>query len=169
MAAALRECGDLLLAHGGHAMAAGVTAQPGVVDRFRAHLNELARASLKPEQLQPSLKLDGEISGAELTMDLVEQLQALAPTGQGNPPSQWVLRGVSLRDAPLRMGRENQHVKWRVTDGRGDWEAVWWNAGQAHMPDDRFDLAFTPVIDEYQGWRKAQLRVLDWRPAVGGE
>src|SRR5664279_2226345 len=41
LAAALRECGDLLLRHGGHAMAAGVTMQTASLDAFRARLNEL--------------------------------------------------------------------------------------------------------------------------------
>jgi hypothetical protein len=61
------------------------------------------------------------------------------------------------------MGRENQHVKLRLTDGQNDIEAVWWNAGEAAMPDGRFDLAFTPTINEYLGRRSVQLRVLDWR------
>ena len=104
--------------------------------------------------------------GTDLTLDLVEQLAALAPTGQGNPPVQWMIRGLTLRQPPQRMGRENQHVKWRLTDGRADLEAVWWNAGQAPMPGGRFDLAFTPTINEYQGRRSVQLRVLDWRPGL---
>jgi single-stranded-DNA-specific exonuclease len=165
LAAALRHCDGLLLAHGGHAMAAGVTAQPGLVDRFRARMNELARVALTPEQLEPCLRLDGEVAGADMTVELMEQLAALAPSGQGNPPVQWVLRGLSLREPPVRMGRKNQHVKWHLTDGRANLEAVWWNGGAAPMPQGRFDLAFTPSLNEYQGWRTVQLRVLDWREA----
>jgi hypothetical protein len=62
------------------------------------------------------------------------------------------------------MGRENQHVKWRLTDGQSALEAVWWNGGEAPTPTGRFDLAFTPTVNEYQGRRSVQLRVLDWRP-----
>ena len=164
LAAALRSCDGLLMRHGGHSMAAGLTVQPPQVDRFRARLNELARLALKPEQLEPSLKLDAEVAGSDLTVDLVERLAALAPSGQGNPPVQWMLRGLTFRQAPQRMGRENQHVKWRLTDGESALEAVWWNGGQAPAPAGRFDLAFTPTINEYQGRRFVQLRVLDWRP-----
>jgi single-stranded-DNA-specific exonuclease len=165
LAAALRSCDSLLMRHGGHSMAAGVTVQPAQVDQFRARLNDLARLALKPEQLEPSLKLDAEVAGADLTLDLVEQLAALAPTGQGNPPAQWMIRGLTLRQPPQRMGRENQHVKLRLTDCRSNLEAVWWNAGQSPMPTGRFDLAFTPTLNEYQGLRSVQLRVLDWRAA----
>jgi single-stranded-DNA-specific exonuclease len=166
MAAALRSCGSLLLRHGGHSMAAGVTVGPDQVDLLRARLNELARLALRPEQLEPSLRLDGEITGADLVLDEVEALNSLAPTGQGNPPVQWMIRGLTHRQAPQRMGRENQHVKWRLTDGQAALEAVWWNAGEAPAPSGAFDLAFTPTINEYQGRRAVQLRVLDWRPAA---
>jgi single-stranded-DNA-specific exonuclease len=165
MAAALRSCDSLLMRHGGHSMAAGVTLQPDQVVRFRARLNELARLALKPGQLEPSLRLDAEVAASDVTVEMVEQLAALAPTGQGNPPVQWMVRGLGLRQPPQRMGRENQHAKLRMTCGGCDLEAVWWNCGEAPLPDDRFDLAFTPVINEYLGRRSVQLRLLDWRPS----
>jgi single-stranded-DNA-specific exonuclease len=165
LAAALRGCDALLLRHGGHSMAAGVTAQPAQVDLFRERLNELARLALKPEQLEPCLNLDAEVAGSDLTVDMAEQLAALAPAGQGNPPVQWMIRGLAHRQPPQRMGRENQHVKWRLTDGQSALEAVWWNGGEAPAPAGRFDLAFTPTLNEYQGRRSVQLRVLDWRPS----
>ena len=134
----LRNCDDLLTRHGGHSMAAGVTVPPAQVGLFRARLNELARLALKPEQLEPSLRLDAEVAGSDLALDLMEPLAALAPTGQGNPPVQWMIRGLTLRQPPQRMGRENQHVKLRLTDGRAALEAVWWNCGQAPMPERPF-------------------------------
>src|ERR1019366_5217514 len=49
LAAALRQCDDLLLRHGGHAMAAGVSLQAANLAPLRARLNEIARLALKPE------------------------------------------------------------------------------------------------------------------------
>jgi single-stranded-DNA-specific exonuclease len=48
LAAALRECGDLLVRHGGHAMAAGLSILPDKIDLLREKLNDLTRRSLKP-------------------------------------------------------------------------------------------------------------------------
>src|ERR1039457_2333465 len=62
LAAALRQCEDLLVRHGGHAMAAGVTLQAAKLDAFRTRLNNLARGALKPDDLQPTLRLDAEVS-----------------------------------------------------------------------------------------------------------
>jgi len=163
LAAALRECGDLLIRHGGHAMAAGVTIHPDNVEVFRKRLNEMARRTLTPEQLQPALRLDAETSLAEMTVERLEELARLEPVGQGNAGVHLAVRGVKLQRPPMRMGKEQQHVKLWVTDGRAVCEAVWWNAGAARMPDGMFDVAFVPQINEYKGKRTVQLKLLDWR------
>ena len=85
LAAALRECDDLLVRHGGHAMAAGVTIHPDNLDAFRARLNELARRALKPEDLQPPLRLDAEVAWRTSPSNALAELDRLKPTGMGNP------------------------------------------------------------------------------------
>jgi single-stranded-DNA-specific exonuclease len=166
LAAALRGCDELLLRHGGHAMAAGLTIQSEKVDRLRERLNGLAQAALRPEQLQPSLKLDAEVDSSELGVDQIEELARLAPTGQGNPTVRLALRGLRHRAPPRTMGRENQHVKLSLTDGRQTLDAVWWNAAKSVWPEDQFDIAFTPEINNYKGRRSVQLKLLDWRPSA---
>jgi len=164
LAAALRECSDLLLRQGGHAMAAGVSLLPANLEAFRARLNELAGRTLKPEELQPPLRLDAEVSLGDVTLDCLEALDQLRPTGQGNPPVQLVARSLTLQRPPRRMGAEKQHLKMWVTDGATAQEAVWWRAGKEPSPTSRFDLSFAPQINDYNGHRTVQLKVLDWRP-----
>jgi exonuclease RecJ-like protein len=52
-----------------------------------------------------------------------------------------------------------------VTDGDTVREAVWWGAGNESLPVGRYDLAFTPEINQFNGTRCIQLKVLDWRPS----
>jgi single-stranded-DNA-specific exonuclease len=163
LAAALRECSDLLVKHGGHAMAAGLSLQPDRAAEFRARLNQLARRSLKPEDLQPPLRLDAEVSLRELTLDSVADLESLKPTGQGNPALQFCARGLTHKRPLQRMGARKQHVKLWVTDGAVTHEAVWWNAGEGSLPVGTFDLAFAPSINEFNGRSVVQLKMLDWR------
>jgi single-stranded-DNA-specific exonuclease len=165
LAAALRECDDLLVKHGGHAMAAGLTIAPDKVDLFRARLNELARRTLKPEDLQPPLRLDAEVGLGEISLDSLAELEQLKPMGQGNPAVQFCTRNLTLKKTPLRMGANKQHAKLWVTDGMVTHEAVWWNAGA--LPEGKFDLAFAPDVNEFNGRTTVQLKVLDWRPAAG--
>jgi len=164
LAAALRGCNELLARHGGHAMAAGMTLAAEKVDLFRTRLNELARQTLQPAQLQPSLMIDATVGLAELSVARVEELSQLEPMGQGNPTVRLVVGGLRHQQSPQRMGKENQHVKFRVTDGKQVLEAVWWNGGKAPWPEEKFDLAVTAGINDYKGRRTVQLKVLDWRP-----
>jgi single-stranded-DNA-specific exonuclease len=165
LAAALRECDDLLIRHGGHAMAAGVTIHPDNLDAFRNRLNEIARRSLKPEDLQPPLRLDAEVQLKEISLAALAELDRLKPMGQGNPSVQFFTRGVTHSRPLQRMGAEKQHVKMWVTDGSVTHECVWWGAGNGSLPVGKFDLAFAPQVNEFSGRTTAQLKVLDWRPA----
>jgi single-stranded-DNA-specific exonuclease len=165
LAAALRECDDLLIKHGGHAMAAGVTIHPDKIDAFRARLNEIARCSLKLEDLQPPLRLDAEVQLKEISLATLAELDCLKPMGQGNPSVQFFARAVTHSRPLQRMGAEKQHVKMWVTDGGVTHECVWWGAGKASMPEGKFDLAFAPQVNEFNGRTTVQLKVLDWRPA----
>jgi len=166
LAAALRECDDLLVRHGGHAMAAGVTVKADQIDALRARLNELVRRALKPDQFQPSLRLDAEVTSAELTVERLRELEQLEQTGMGNPAVRLVLRNATHARPLQRMGAEKKHAKLWVTDGRRTVEAVLWNVGDGSLPVGRFDLAFVPQLNEFNGSTTVQLKVLDWR-AIG--
>ncbi len=166
LAAALRECDDLLVRHGGHAMAAGLTVRPENLDALRQRLNELARRALSSDALQPQLRLDAEAGLEEISLAALAELAQLKPTGQGNPGVQFFARQLSHQRPLQRIGAERQHVKMWVTDGTTTHEAVWWGAGNESLPVGRFDLAFAPQINEFNGRRAVQLKVLDWRPAV---
>jgi single-stranded-DNA-specific exonuclease len=165
LAAALRECDDLLIRHGGHAMAAGLTIHPDKLDLFRQRLNALARRALKPEDMQPPLRLDAEVGLNEISLDTLAELDRLRPTGQGNPAVQFFARNVAHQRPLQRMGKDKQHVKLWLSDGTATHEAVWWNAGEGSLPVGRFDVAFAPQINEFNGRRTVQLKLLDWRPA----
>ncbi|HTI98041.1 MAG TPA: single-stranded-DNA-specific exonuclease RecJ [Dongiaceae bacterium] len=165
LAAALRECDDLLIRHGGHAMAAGVTIAPEKVDAFRNRLNDIARRQLRPEDLQPPLHLDAEVTLAQLNLRTLAELNRLQPFGPANPPVQFCVRRLTHARPLQRMGKEKQHVKLWVTDGRATHECVWWNGGGESLPVGEFDLAFVPQVNDFNGRTTVQLRVLDWRPA----
>ncbi len=176
LAAALGDCDDLLVRHGGHAMAAGLSIQPDKIDLLRQRLNELAQRALKPDDLQPSLRLDAEVGLDEITLESLGKLARLKPTGQGNPSVQFCARNLAHQRPLQRIGADKQHVKMWVTDtpsphggfgvaGGAVLEAVWWNGGNESLPVGKFDLAFAPQMNEFNGNCSVQLKVLDWQPA----
>lgn len=165
LAAALRECDDLLLRHGGHALAAGLSLHPDNLEAFRVRLNALARRALRPEQLQPVLQLDAQVTPAEMSFERVQELGRLEHTGVGNPPPQFCVRDVGHARPLVRMGAEKKHARLWITDGQATRDAVMWGVGNGSLPVGRFDLAFTPQLNQYNGSVSVQLKVLDWRPA----
>ncbi len=164
LAAALRECDELLVRHGGHAMAAGLSILPDKIDLLRNKLNELARLKLKPEDLQPPLRLDAEVGLGEINFESLAELEKLKPTGQGNPSVQFCSRNLSHAKPLQKMGAQ-QTARQTLGDAtaRVTHEAVWWNGGDKSLPVGKFDLAFAPGINEFNGKRTVQLKVLDWR------
>lgn len=166
LAAALRSCSDLLTRHGGHAMAAGLSLPAQNVALLRQRLNELARQALTPELLRPVLKIDAEVALRDLSHPTVKALARMEPLGQGNPAVQLAARNLVHSRPCQRMGKDQQHFKFWVSDGSGTREAVWWNGDEKRLPEGRFDLAFSPQINVYNQQESVQLKILDWRPSV---
>lgn len=165
LAKALNECNEHLLRHGGHAMAAGLSILPDKIDLLREKMNELARRHLKPDDLRPALRLDAEVGLDEVNFQTLAELERLKPHGQGNAAIQFCARNLSHARPIQRIGAERQHVKMWVTDGSTDLEAIWWRNGESNLPVGKFDLAFAPQINRFNGSQTVQLKVLDWRPA----
>ena len=108
--------------------------------------------------------MDTPVSLAILTFDQIRDLGRLEHCGNGNPPVQLVAENLTQPRPLQRVGPDKRHVKLWVNDGQCTREAVWWGAGELPLPVGRFDLAFTPEMNEYNGLYSVQLKVLDWRP-----
>ncbi len=81
--AALEE--GLLVAGGGHAMAAGFSVEEGKIPALTAFLYARMNSQLQQVAGQRKLMLDGIISIGGANVELLTQLEKLAPFGQGNP------------------------------------------------------------------------------------
>ena len=165
LAGALRECDDLLTRHGGHAMAAGLSLPPENLDAFRERINEFAKRTLSQECFTPVVNLDAVVPLSSMGLSQMEELVQLRPFGAGNVPLQFAVKDVVLQSLPHRMGKDGQHAKFWVTDGEVSNEVLWWNCGEQDMPSGHFDLAFAPQINDYNGRRTIQLKLLNWKPA----
>lgn len=165
LAEALRACDDLLLAHGGHSMAAGLSLLPERLPAFQKRINEYARDHLPRKCLLPLLHLDAIVSLDKMALPIMEELLRLKPFGAGNAPLQFAAQKLALQKPPLRMGKGGEHAKFWIEDGNAQSEVLWWNCGKKELPSGCFDLAFVPQINDYNGRRSIQLKLLDWKPA----
>jgi len=156
----------LLESFGGHPMAAGVVLDPVHIAAFRRGLCHTIRAT-DGVSAQASLRLDGFLKLSEISMDLIAQLQRLAPFGAGNPPLTLVSLDLSLGN-PRKIGRSQEHRQLIVKDKAGNaQQVVWWRGSQRPLPKGRFDLAYTLRASNFQGRRGVQIEWLDARPIEG--
>lgn len=158
---ALHACGAKLVKFGGHAMAAGLTLRREDVFEFRRLLSRTVRASLSDTSEEPTLEIDGSLKLAEVTPALWQDLQRLAPFGNGNAPL--VLASMDLRIArKKKLGRQGDHLDLIVEDAHGAQQrALWWNTDAQQLPQGCFDLAYSLTLSRYQGRSELVMEVVD--------
>ena len=163
---ALDECADLLVKHGGHAMAAGFTVLNKNIDALRQELQRKAQASLGGRQLMRRLPIDCELGLAHINEELLSELDVLEPTGHGNPQATFLTRDLKVLHC-RRVGAEGGHLKLRLAgDGAPPIDAIGFGLGDwAKERLDRIDCVYHPEINEWNGRRSLQMRLLDIRPA----
>ena len=167
IAHALAGCGDLLLSHGGHSQAAGVSLATADLPRLRAMLEAaVVAAGLSPVG-PPELAIDADLPVERLEMGTAELLEALQPFGRGNPLPLLRVRNVALRSY-TSMGQDGSHLKLQLATPRGMVAAVAWGAADRSrelLRQPAIDLVATVGIDRWNGQRRLHVEVKDWRPA----
>jgi len=73
-----------LLAHGGHAAAAGLKIEEDQIAGFRAAFCEVAASWISAENRTADLFIDVEAPLSAFSLQTAEQIERLAPFGQGN-------------------------------------------------------------------------------------
>ena len=141
-----------LLRYGGHKAAAGLTIARENVEAFRLAFLEHANETLTDEDLIPQVRIDAIAQGDALSLDLAEELQQLAPFGQGNPPVSLLVPAAHLTD-PYALGENGRHVRFTLNAGGARSRCVQFGNGSTLPvePDEPADAAVRLEIDRYNG------------------
>ncbi len=162
---ALDQCAELMEHHGGHAAAAGFTIRNERLPELIYRLRLIAEQGLRDKDLRPALKADMEIALSELKPSLLSELTKLQPTGHKNPSALFASRDVRVVKK-RSLGKENDHLKLSVTDGRITYDAIAFRMG--HLTDDlpnQIDLIYAFEINEFNGRSYLQLNIKDLKAA----
>ncbi|MFP6611555.1 MAG: single-stranded-DNA-specific exonuclease RecJ [Pirellulales bacterium] len=164
---ALKSCQQHLVTYGGHAAAAGFRVAENKVDALRADFCELAAELIPESQRAAELHIDGEIPFSGLTLKAIEQLERLAPFGQGNPRPLLCSTDVQLGAAPRTMGGGDRHLSLQLEQHGVRYRAVAFGKGERcdelSAAVGPLSFAFRPVINAFRGQRKVELHVEDWQ------
>ncbi|HEY3960617.1 MAG TPA: single-stranded-DNA-specific exonuclease RecJ [Solirubrobacteraceae bacterium] len=153
----LTACAGSLLRYGGHRAAAGLEIERGSLEGFAAGLCAHAEVMLAGKDTAPIERVDAVVSGAELGMELAEELQGLAPFGRGNPTVSLLVPDATFADA--RPMGEGKHVRFSVESGGARARAVAFGTG-GRLPVVEGELAeatFTLEVNEWRGVTEPRL------------
>jgi len=159
----LTSCSDLLLGFGGHKYAAGFSLSEENIEPFRERLSALVLEKMGPQGFVRTLSIDGSVTLAELTMALLEEIEKMAPFGQGNPEPRFGARGLQVVSSRI-VG--NSHLKLKLRQGQGKtMDAIAFNKGSllGRQVRDGAQLAavFTPRVNAWNGSSTVELDIRD--------
>ncbi len=157
----------LLVAGGGHAMAAGLTLSPGGLEPFRDFINERLAADVEKARDDRALLLDALLAPGGVAASLCDALEAAGPYGAGWPSPHVaagpvrLLRTAIVGDGHVRgvaCGDDGKSFKWIA------FRSAATDLGQALLSspgDQRWWLAGTIKRDEWNGGNAAEMHLED--------
>ena len=163
---AAREAG-LLIAGGGHAMAAGLTIAPGALDALSDWLDERLGSAVTGAMANQSMQLDLALAPGGLTPALVEALESAGPYGMGWPGPRVAVGPVRMVKADL-VGTDHVRLIVRGEDG-ANFKAIAFRAASTELGQTllhathhrRLWLAGRARIDDWSNRPQAELHVDD--------
>ncbi|MHC4441334.1 MAG: single-stranded-DNA-specific exonuclease RecJ [Planctomycetota bacterium] len=161
----LADCSQHLIAHGGHAMAAGLRIKQENIEPFTQAFIQRANNLLTGKDLEPVLRLDAEVPLAELTEPVVKLIHRLAPFGTSNPKPKFASAELQLDGEPRTVGRSGEHLQFGLTDGKVRRKAIAFGKKdrlQELLDHRRCRVAFVPILNTFNGKTSVELQVIDF-------
>jgi single-stranded-DNA-specific exonuclease len=157
---------DILIAFGGHPMAAGLSLQREKLAEFRKGFGRAIEKQLGtgPRQ-EPVLQIDAWLGLEEINLELANALESMAPFGAGNPPLVLASRDVQLKSVTT-IGKAKEHLRLTIEDNNGNAQSIlWWGGAGNDLPEEgsTLDLAYSLRASTFRGKRQVTLQFEDFR------
>ncbi len=154
----------LLMAGGGHAMAAGVTLRPSAIPEFRAFLCQGLAGEMALASAEDAFDIDALVTPGAAARPMLDAFDQLAPFGPGNPEPTFAVADVRAeRTMALRGG----HLRCTLVDAQGaQLRAVAWRSadseiGRRLLAGGSLHLAGRLKIDDWNGRGGVELEIDD--------
>ncbi|MCX7869591.1 MAG: DHHA1 domain-containing protein, partial [Terrimicrobiaceae bacterium] len=160
---ALRRCTDLLLAFGGHNMAAGLSIEESRFDSFRQRFEQIAIEAGGASLFTPRLELDADLDLEDLDDELLDAQDRLEPFGTGN--SQPIFRARAIQPAAPPRILKDKHLRLEFRAGRRRIPAIFFQAAEFQLPRPPWDMAFRAERNTWNGVSNPQIHIIAIRSA----
>lgn len=164
---ALEQCGEFLLKFGGHAQACGFTVKDEKsLPLFEKRLMEIASKGLEGKKFAKDILIDSTAELSEMNWETMESLELFKPYGQGNSQPKFLVKSCKLVAANT-VGQNGNHIKGALGDGRGTVRNFIGFSMKEKIegisPGELLDVVCEPAINEWNGNREIQLKLIDLR------
>ncbi len=166
LAEALNAVKDTIIGGGGHAGAAGVRIAADKITDFKTAINNYYRSlDLKNQSAFLRPVPDLTVSDfSDFTLDLMDELKALEPFGEGNKDPIFRLENVSIASVSL-MGKDKNHLRLDLEDkNRRHLKLVAFSAPEPWLritPDSRITPLIRLTLNEFNGTKSIEARIVD--------
>ncbi len=159
----------LLIAGGGHAMAAGLTIAPDKIDTLRQRLNQRLAQDVEHARADRMLDIDAVIAPDAVTKRFADMIARAGPFGPKNPEPVFAL--AHMRAEYVKTVGQNHVALTLVGDSGEKARAIAFRAagealGAALAGGGRLHVAGKVRADSWRGGDAAQLHIVDAAPAV---
>lgn len=176
----LIKCEELLLKFGGHPMAAGLSIKEENIEKLRTKLNHICK--LTDEDIVPKVRIDERMPLNKINYEIIRQLELLEPFGKGNPSPLMAEKNISVLKIDILGKNANTiKIKFLMPGANKTIDGIFFNRvdefmemledsyGQDYMSyfknpkGMKLDLIFLPQINEYNGNKSIQLKIIEFK------
>lgn len=149
---------------GGHPQACGFTVKQNHLDAFVVEMKEQAR-NIRAADLQKELIIDAVVDIESISWELWDTLKEFEPFGQGNPRPIFISKNVTIEEVRI-VGNGGKHMQLVVKGPQGKPTKViafgFAEEWASRLPrGKKVDLAYEVSINEWNGNRELQLKLVD--------
>ncbi|MEX6686011.1 single-stranded-DNA-specific exonuclease RecJ [Danxiaibacter flavus] len=164
---AVHACREHLLGYGGHFAAAGMTMAPENVEAFSSKFEEVVSSMIDDNLLIPEIVIDAEAGLNELTLNFYNIVSQMEPFGPENMRPVFVARNVF--DTGYSKLVKEKHIRFDVKQNNSRLTGIGFDMADK-LPiiqsGKSFDIVFTAELNEWNGDRTIQMRVIDVRETL---
>lgn len=146
---------DLLDNFGGHPYAVGLSLKEENIPEFIRRFEEYVANNIQPDQLQPQLDIDANITFSQITPTFITTLRRFNPFGPGNSKPVFCTRNVMDFGTSKLVGKNLEHIKFELVDDTSGkvFNGIAFNMAE-HFPhvhsQKPFDICYTIEDNKHQ-------------------
>lgn len=162
---AVHACREHLIGYGGHFAAAGMTMLPGKITDFSDAFEKVVSATIDQALLVPEITIDAEVGFKSFTEAFYNIICQMEPFGPENMRPVFIARAVE--ETGWSKILKEQHIRFVLKQQGLTFTGIGFGMADKFYllkPGYLVDIVFTLDLNEWNGEKNIQLKMVDFKP-----